>query len=595
MTRHDSLPPVAVIGAGVVGAGWAARFLLHGREVRVFDPSTAATARLDAVLAAARRSLPMLAEVAMPHEGALHITGSVAEAVDGAVWVQESAPERLDAKHALVAEIERHCPNDAIVASSTSGFRPSALAEGATRPERVIVAHPFNPVYLLPLVELVGDERTVARAAALLERVGMYPLPLRREIDAHLADRFLEAVWREALWLVRDDVATTAEIDEAIRMGFGLRWAQMGLFETYRVAGGEAGMAHFIAQFGPALGWPWTRLTDVPELDEALVAKIAAQSDAQSDGCSIAELERRRDDNLVAILRALKGRDQGAGTVLNRHDARLRAFAAGDDSASGESDGRAVPVTPPAAAAKTPVSRDPSTDPAAPAGGTTDGTIGTDGDGAPMTVTATTAVGRHTEANDSRPEHLGGNPTGADVPPPMPRTPFETIRRSVPIDWTDYNGHMNESRYGQLFSDAADAVLALIGAGPDYVARELSWFTVDIRIRFLAETHAAERIVVRTQVLDGGGKKLRLFHTLERDVGEGDGARNGTTGGNDETLGDGEGGNDHARTLATGEQLLIHVSLATRRACPPEAPVGGRLAALVAAQSRLPRPNGASS
>ena len=130
-------------------------------------------------------------------------------------------------------------------------------------------------------------------------------LHLKKEIDAHVADRFLEAVWREALWLVKDGIATTQEIDDAIRYGFGIRWAQMGLFETYRVAGGEAGMKHFMAQFGPALKWPWTKLMDVPEFTDELVDLIAGQSDNPSGHMSISQLLRARDDNLVALLRAL--------------------------------------------------------------------------------------------------------------------------------------------------------------------------------------------------------------------------------------------------------------------------------------------------
>ncbi len=139
------------------------------------------------------------------------------------------------------------------------------------RPERFLVAHPFNPVYLLPLVEIVGGERTseesLSRAIAFYESVGMRPLRVRSEIDGFVADRLLEALWREALWLVEDEVATVEEIDDAIRFGPGLRWAQMGTFLTYRIAGGEEGMHHFLEQFGPALQWPWTKLMDVPELD----------------------------------------------------------------------------------------------------------------------------------------------------------------------------------------------------------------------------------------------------------------------------------------------------------------------------------------
>jgi len=309
----------ALVGGGVIGGGWAARFVLNGWDVRVHDPAPDAAATLAEVLGRARASLPALYDTALPAEGRLTMADSVEAAVAGAAWVQESVPERLDLKHAVLARITRAAPADAVIGSSTSGFKPSDLtAQGA----RCIVAHPFNPVYLLPLVELVGAADACARAAETLREIGMFPLTLRREIDAHLADRFLEAVWREALWLVRDGVATTEDIDEAIRMGFGLRWAQMGLFETYRLAGGAAGMGHFLAQFGPALKWPWTKLTDVPELTDDLVARIAAQSDAQSGDRSIAELAAARDGNLVAILRALRARGEGAGRVIAAHEAR---------------------------------------------------------------------------------------------------------------------------------------------------------------------------------------------------------------------------------------------------------------------------------
>ncbi len=168
----------------------------------------------------------------------------------------------------------------------------------------------FNPVYLLPLIEVVTTEENTAEVIAsakdTLTSVGLYPLHVKKEIDAHIADRFLEAVWREALWLVTDGIANTEEIDNAIRYGFGLRWAQMGLFETYRVAGGEAGMKHFMAQFGPCLSWPWTKLLDVPEFTDELVDLIAGQSDEQSGMHSIRELERIRDNNLVGIMRSLK-------------------------------------------------------------------------------------------------------------------------------------------------------------------------------------------------------------------------------------------------------------------------------------------------
>ncbi len=243
----------------------------------------------------------------------------------GVELVQECVPERLDLKHETLSAIDAAAPTDALVASSTSGFTPTDLAAGLQHPERLVVGHPFNPVYLLPLVEVVGGEQTslgtLDRAMAVYADLGMKPLHVRVEIDAFIADRLLEAVWREAIWLVNDGIATTEEIDDAIRYGFGLRWAQMGLFETYRTAGGAGGMRHFLGQFGPALEWPWSKLTDTPEWTDELVETIAGQSDDQSGGRTISELLGERDRNLVAILLALEGVDAGAGRTL----AALRA------------------------------------------------------------------------------------------------------------------------------------------------------------------------------------------------------------------------------------------------------------------------------
>ncbi len=309
-----------IVGGGVIGGGWAARFLLNGWDVAIYDPDPEAERKIGEVLSNARRALPGLYDKAMPEEGRLTFHDDLSDAVAGAGWVQESVPERLDIKHRIHADLTRMAGPDAIIASSTSGFKPSELtAKGA----RTIVAHPFNPVYLLPLIELVGDPATCARAADILTGIGMKPLTLRKEIDAHIADRLLEAVWRESLWLIKDGICTTKELDDAIRFGFGLRWAQMGLFETYRVAGGEAGMKHFMAQFGPALEWPWTKLMDVPVFNDALVDLIAGQSDDQSGHMSIRQLERLRDDNLVGIMRALKHSGSGAGGAILTHEAQL--------------------------------------------------------------------------------------------------------------------------------------------------------------------------------------------------------------------------------------------------------------------------------
>lgn len=309
----------AVVGCGVIGAAWAARMRLRGIDVAVYDPSPTASEVLDAVMADAVAAWAALG-LATDQVGSLAVVDSIAEAVNEAGLVQESVPERIGIKHSTLAAIDDAAQLDALVASSTSGYQPSDLATAMNHPERFVVAHPFNPVYLLPLVEVVGGNQTslgtIDRAMDTYRALGMHPLHVRKEIDAFIADRLLEAVWREALWLVNDGIATTEEIDDAIRFGFGLRWAQMGTFETYRIAGGEGGMRHFMAQFGPALKWPWTKLMDTPELTDDLIDTIADQSDAQAGDRSIRDLAQERDRNLVAILNALEGVGAGAGQTL---------------------------------------------------------------------------------------------------------------------------------------------------------------------------------------------------------------------------------------------------------------------------------------
>ena len=333
---------VGLIGGGVIGGGWAARFAIGGHDVRLYDPAPDAAATVVAALENARRAHRRLTLAPLPAEGSVTVVGTLEEAVEGVAFVQESAPEREELKRSLLAAASRAAGPDVIVASSTSGLLPTRLQAEMEHPERFAVGHPFNPVYLLPLVEVCGGERTapatLERAADRYRRLGMRPLVVRREVDAFVADRLLEALWREALWLVADDVATVEEVDDAIRFGAGLRWACMGPFLTYRIAGGPAGMRHFLEQFGPALALPWTRLTEVPELTDELLDKIVAQSDAQAGGRSLHELERLRDDCLVSIIQGLRVHDFGAGAVLAGYERALfaaapAAAAAADDEA----------------------------------------------------------------------------------------------------------------------------------------------------------------------------------------------------------------------------------------------------------------------
>ncbi len=316
-----------LLGGGVIGGGWAARFLLNGVDVRMFDPDPDAPRKVKEVLENARRAFRKLTLAPLPAEGALTFVPTPEEAAEGADFVQESAPEREDVKRALLAAAGRAAGPDVVVASSTSGLLPSRLQADMPGPERLTVGHPFNPVYLLPLVEVCGGQLTspgtTARAAEVYRSLGMQPLVLRTEIDGFVADRLLEALWREALWLVHDDIATVEEIDDAIRFGAGLRWAAMGTFLTYRIGGGEAGMRHFMAQFGPALQWPWTKLTDVPELTDELLDRLVAQSDAQAAGRSVRELEQLRDDCLVSVIQGLRTHGYGAGAVLDAWETSL--------------------------------------------------------------------------------------------------------------------------------------------------------------------------------------------------------------------------------------------------------------------------------
>jgi carnitine 3-dehydrogenase len=328
MTR---ITKAACIGGGVIGAGWAARLVLNGIDVAIFDPDPETGRKLAEIVAGARRAYGKISPEGLPCEGTITFAASIAEAVDGADLIQESVPERLELKHKVLVEIDAHARPNALIGSSTSGLKPTDMQAPMARPERLVVAHPFNPVYLLPLVEIVGGEKTapefIERARALYAAIGMKPIVIRKEIEAFVGDRLLEAIWREALWLIKDGITTVEELDDIIRYSFGLRWAQMGLFQTYRIAGGEAGMRHFMEQFGPCLSWPWTKLTDVPEFNDELVDLIVEQSDAQTGDLSIRELEAIRDDNLVAIMEALgrqgDARGWGAGALFNEYRRQL--------------------------------------------------------------------------------------------------------------------------------------------------------------------------------------------------------------------------------------------------------------------------------
>ncbi|XKM38828.1 carnitine 3-dehydrogenase (plasmid) [Rhizobium ruizarguesonis] len=480
----------ACIGGGVIGGGWIARFLLAGIDVDVFDPHPEASRIVGEVIANAEKAYAMLTGAPLPPRGKLTFCKTLEEAVAGADWIQESVPERLDLKRGVLNEIDAVARPDALLGSSTSGLLPTDLQRDMKHPERLFVAHPYNPVYLLPLVEIVGGEKTsAATIQAAIERLvplGMKGVHIAKEIEAFVGDRLLEALWREALWLIHDDICTVETLDDVIRYSFGLRWAQMGLFQTYRIAGGEAGMRHFLAQFGPCLAWPWTKLTDVVDLDDALIEKIGRQSDEQVAGLSIRELERIRDENLVGILQALKGGDGGkgwgAGKLLKDFEQSLWAQG-------------------------------------------------------------------------------GGTTTSFD-----PSKPLRLVETKVGPAWVDYNGHMTEHRYLQVFGDTSDALLRLIGVDLAYVEAGQSYYTVETHIRHLGEAKLGQAIHSTCQMLDVDEKRLHVFHTLYDTA----------TGG----------------ALATAEHMLLHVDSKAGKAIPAPTDIIDKAKAIAGAHASLAAPEG---
>lgn len=321
----EDIRVLALIGTGVIGAGWAARALARGLEVTAWDPGPDWQARLRAAVENAWPALDKLGLAPGASLTRLRCADSLEDACAAADFVQESAPERLELKRRLHAQIDGAAPAHALIASSTSGLLPSDFQADCQRPQRVVVGHPFNPVYLLPLVEVLGGRQTaeesVQRAMAFYAGIGMHPLRVRVEVEGFLSDRLQEALWRELLHLVNEDVATTEELDAAITYGPGLRWAFMGTCMAFHLAGGETGMRDFMKQFGPTLKLPWTKLA-APELSDELIDKLVAGTQRQAAGRGVKELERLRDDCLIAIMQALQRYEVGAGKVLADNEAR---------------------------------------------------------------------------------------------------------------------------------------------------------------------------------------------------------------------------------------------------------------------------------
>ncbi|MEV6645689.1 3-hydroxyacyl-CoA dehydrogenase NAD-binding domain-containing protein [Amycolatopsis sp. NPDC051371] len=299
---------VACVGAGVIGGGWVAHFLARGFRVHAWDPAPDAEAKLRRLVDAAWPALTSLGLADGASRDNLVVAATLAEAVADATFVQESAPEDLPLKQKLLAEIDAVTPAGIVIASSTSGYGMTEMQADAATPGRLVVGHPFNPPYLIPLVEVVGGERTeawaVERAADFYRRVGKSVITMDREVPGFIANRLQEALWREALHMVAHGEATVEQIDTAITDGPGLRWPVQGPMLTFHLAGGEGGMAHMLDHFGPSLKSPWTRL-DAPELTTELRDAVVAGCEAEAGERTIADLVAERDRAIIAIQRAV--------------------------------------------------------------------------------------------------------------------------------------------------------------------------------------------------------------------------------------------------------------------------------------------------
>jgi carnitine 3-dehydrogenase len=300
---------VAIVGAGVIGGGWAAHFLRRGFDVIAWDPGPDASARLDVIVDTAWPSVERLGLSVGASRDRLTFAPTLEAALANADFVQESTPESLPDKIAVLAAIDAATPPGVVVASSTSGFGMSEMARDCVAPGRFVVGHPFNPPYLIPLVEVVGgrltDTATVDWAEKFYTSAGKVCLRMEQEVSGFVGNRLQEALWREALHMIDSGQATVHQIDDSIVYGPGLRWALMGPILTFHLAGGQGGMAHMLDHFAPALLEPWTRL-DAPSLTPELRDLVVAGAVEAAGGATVSELEQRRDAFLVDLLLLLE-------------------------------------------------------------------------------------------------------------------------------------------------------------------------------------------------------------------------------------------------------------------------------------------------
>jgi 3-hydroxyacyl-CoA dehydrogenase len=309
MSADKPIRRIAIVGTGVIGASWAALFLAHGLEVIATDPAPNAEENLREYIDNAWPALEQLGLSSGASKERLSFTTKLSDALEGVDLVQENGPERPDFKIKLFADMDALTPESTILASSSSGIPIGISQSSCKHPERCVIGHPFNPPHLIPLVEVVGSEKTssatIERAIAFYASIGKRPIHVRKEVVGHVANRLQAALYREVVYLIEQDVLSVSDADAAVSWGPGLRWGLMGPNLLFHLAGGQGGIQHFMEHLaGPMTTW-WKDLGNpefTPELKEKIVQGVLAEAGNQS----IDELAEERDSLLLGLL-ALRG------------------------------------------------------------------------------------------------------------------------------------------------------------------------------------------------------------------------------------------------------------------------------------------------
>ena len=298
---------VAVLGTGTIGASWTAYFLAHGLSVAASDPGAEAEAFLRRFVDNAWPTLAALGLAEGADLGRLTFQANPIAAVEGAGFVQESGPERIEVKVALFEQISRAMPPEAIIASSSSTLLPSAMQARCVHPERVVLGHPFNPPHLIPLVEVCGgaqtSEQAITGAMEFYRAIGKHPIRLKKEMPGHVSNRLQSAIWREAAYLVEQGVVDVADVDAAVAMGPGLRWALMGPILTFHLGGGAGGLGYLMEHIDVSTLWP---VLGTPAMTDAFKQALIAGVEAEAGGRPVEDLARTRDARLLALLKAIQ-------------------------------------------------------------------------------------------------------------------------------------------------------------------------------------------------------------------------------------------------------------------------------------------------